>query len=87
MKDRFTQSQIIGIIKEQESGIATPVLCRKHGIGQSTFYRWKAQYGGMSLSEAQRLKHLEKENQKLKSLVAELSLDKVMLQEVLAKKA
>ena len=87
MKDRFSIPQIIGIIKEQESGIRVLDLCRKHGIGKSAFYRWKAQYGGMSVSEAQRLKHLEEENRKLKSLVADLSLDKVMLQEVLAKKA
>ena len=87
MKDRFTQAQIIGMIQEQESGLPIAELCRKHGIGQSTFYRWKAKYGGMSVSEAQRLKHLEKENRKLKSLVAELSLDKVMLQDVLSKKA
>ena len=86
MKDSFTQAQIIGMIKEQESGMTIPAICRKHGIGVSTFYRWKGQYGGMTLSEAQRLKHLEKENQKLKTLVAERSLDKVMLQDVLAKK-
>ncbi len=87
MKDRFTQAQIISMIKEQENGLSVPELCRKHSIGQSTFYRWKAKYGGMSVSEAQRLKHLEVENRKLKALVAELSLDKVMLQEVLEKKA
>ena len=87
MKDRFTQAQIISMIQEQESGITLPELCRKHGISQSTFYRWKAKYGGMSVTQAQRVKHLEAENCKLKSLVAELSLDKVMLQEVLAKKA
>ena len=86
MKDRFTQGQIIGQIKEQESGISIPVICRKYAIGVSTFYRWKGKYGGMTLSEAQRLKHLEKENAKLKTLVAERSLDKVMLQDVLAKK-
>ena len=59
MKDRFTQGQIIGMIKEQESGITIPTICRKHGIGVSTFYRWKGQYRGMTLSEAERLKHLE----------------------------
>ena len=87
MKDKFSIPQIIRIIKEQESGIRVPELCRKHSLGQSTFYRWKALYGGMSVSEAQRLKHLEAENGKLKRLVADLSLDKVMLQEVLSKKA
>ena len=86
MKDRFTQAQIIGMIKAQESGMTIPTICRKHGIGVSTFYRWKGQHGGMPLSEAQRLKHLEKKNQKLKTLVAELSLDKEMLEDVLAKK-
>ena len=87
MKDRFTQAQIINIIKEQESGLSVPAICRKHSIVDSTFYRWKAKYGGMNASEAQKLKHLERENQKLKRLVADLSLDKVMLQEVIAKKA
>lgn len=86
MKDRFTQAQIISMIKEQESGLTVPEICRKYGIGASTFYRWKGQYGGMTLSEAQYLKHLEKEHQKLKTLVAELALDKVMLQDVLAKR-
>ena len=87
MQDRFTQAQIINIIKEQESGLTVLAICRKHSIGDSTFYRWKAKYGGMNASEAQQLKHLEQENQKLKRLVADLSLDKVMLEEVLAKKA
>lgn len=86
MKNRFSVSQIISVIKEQESGIGIRELCRKYGIGQSTFYRWKALYGGMSISDAQRLKDLLEENRKLKSLVADLSLDKVMLQEVLSKK-
>ena len=86
MKDRFTQVQIINMIKDQQSAISTPELCRQYGIGQSTFYRWKAQYGGMSASQGQKLKHLEKENNKLKRLLAELSLDQVMLQEVIAKK-
>jgi len=86
MKKKFTVSQIISIIKEQESGIGVPELCRKYGLGQSTFYRWKALYGGMSISDAQRLKDLSEENRKLKSLVADLSLDKVMLQAVLSKK-
>ena len=86
MKTKFSVSQIISIIKEQEIGIGVPDLCRKYGIGQSTFYRWKALYGGMSISDSQRLKDLSEENRKLKSLVADLSLDKVMLQEVLSKK-
>lgn len=86
MKDRFTEAQMIRIIKEQESGISVVEICRKHGIGDSTFYRWKAKYGGMELNELQKLKHLESENRKLKGLVADLSLDKAMLQDVLSKK-
>ena len=86
MKDRFTEAQMIRVIKEQESGISVVEICRKHGIGDSTFYRWKAKYGGMELNEVQKLKHLEAENRKLKRLVADLSLDKVMLQDVLSKK-
>lgn len=86
-QDRFTQAQIINIIKEQESGLTVLAICRKHSIGDSNFYRWKAKYGGMNASEAQQLKHLEQEKQKLKRLVADLSLDKVRLEEVLAKKA
>ena len=87
MKNKLSITRIISIIKEQESGLGVPELCRKYSIGQSTFYRWKSLYGGMSVSEAQRLKDLSEENRKLKSLVADLSLDKVMLQEVLSKKA
>ena len=68
MKDRFTQAQIIGMIKAQESGMTIPAICRKHGIGVSTFYRWKGQYGGMPLSEAQRLKHLEKKEPEAQNL-------------------
>ena len=87
MKDRFTQAQIIGMLKEQESGITISAICRKHGIGVLHFTDGKDNTAGMTLSEAQCLKHLEKENQKLKILVAKLSLDKVMRQDVLAKKA
>lgn len=86
MKDRFSEAQMIGIIKEQESGLSVVEICRKYGIGDSTFYRWKAKYGGMDLKELQRLKHLETENRKLKRIVADLSLDKIMLQDVLSKK-
>jgi putative transposase len=75
-KSRFTEEQIVGILKESEAGISTPELCRKHGVSQQTFYRWKAKYGGMSVSEAQRLKQLEDENRKLKQMVADLMLDK-----------
>ena len=86
MKNKFTETQIIGIIKEQETGLSIDELCRKHSIRRATFYRCKAKYGGMSISDAQKLRHLEKENEKLKNLVADLSLDNVMLKDVLSKK-
>ena len=76
----------MGILRESEAGLATGELCRKHGIAQQTFYRWKSKYGGMSVSEAQRLKQLEEENRKLKQMVADLMLDKQGLQAVLSKK-
>ena len=74
-KSRYTEEQIVGILKESEAGLATAELCRKHGVSQQTFYRWKAKYGGLEVSEAQRLRHLEEENRKLKQLVAEQALD------------
>ncbi len=85
-KSRYTEEQIVGILKESEAGLSTPELCRKHGISQQTLYRWKAKYGGLEVSDAQRLRQLEDENRKLKQLVADLSLDKHILQDVLAKK-
>ncbi len=85
-KSRFNEEQIIAILKESEAGMGTPELCRKHGITTQTFYRWKAKYGGMDVSEARRLKQLEDENRRLKHLVADLTLDKQALQAVLAKK-
>ena len=83
---RFTEEQIIGVLKESEAGLRLPDLLRKHGISSGTFYRWKAKYGGLEVSEARRLKMLEEENRQLKKLVADLSLDKQMLQDVLSKK-
>lgn len=80
---RFSEEQIIGILKEAEAGMALGDLTRKHGICEGTFYRWKAKYGGMELSDAKKLRCLEQENQRLKQLVAELSLDKQILQESL----
>ena len=86
MKKRFNEVQIIGILKEQETGIKVAEICRNHGISEATFYSWKAKYGGLEIAELKRLKSLEEENQKLKRLVAELSLDKIMLQDALSKK-
>ena len=83
---RFTEEQIIGVLKEGEAGLPQPDLLRKHGISQGTFYRWKAKYGGLEVSEAQRLRHLEEENRKLKQLVAEQALDIVGFKAVLSKK-
>jgi putative transposase len=86
MKKRFSESQIIGILKEQESGLKVSELCRKHGISDATFYNWKAKYGGLEVSEAKRLKALEDENRRLKKLLAEAELDKAMLKDALGKK-
>ncbi len=84
-KSRFTDAQIIGMIKEQEAGLPTAELCRKHGLSPATFYKLKAKYGGMDLSDAKRLKQLEDENSKLKRLVAEVMLDNVVLKDLLGK--
>lgn len=83
---RFSEEQIIGILKEQEAGSKTFDVCRKHGISDATFYKWKAKYGGMEVSEAKRLKALEDENAKLKKLLAEAMLDVAMLKDVASKK-
>ncbi|MDX1072773.1 IS3 family transposase [Sinorhizobium medicae] len=85
-KQRFTEEQIIGVLKEQETGVKAADLCRKHGIPEATFYNWKAKYGGMEVSEAKRLKALEDENAKLKKLLAEQMLDVAALRELLGKK-
>jgi putative transposase len=84
-KSRFTEVQIIGMIKEQEAGLPTAELCRKHGLSPATFYKLKAKYGGMDLSDARRLKQLEEENAKLKRLVADVMLDNVVLKDLLGK--
>jgi putative transposase len=75
MKTRFTEAQIIGVLKEAEAGAKIADLCRKHGISDATYYNWKAKFGGMTVSEAQRLKALEAENSKLKRLLADSLLD------------
>ncbi|ANP89295.1 putative transposase [Rhizobium leguminosarum] len=85
-KQRFTEEQIIAVLKEQEAGAKAADLCRKHGISEATFYNWKAKFGGMDVSEAKRLKALEDENARLKKLLAEQMLDAAALRELLAKK-
>ncbi|MBY5356482.1 IS3 family transposase [Rhizobium leguminosarum] len=85
-KQRFTEEQIIAVLKEQEAGAKVVDLCRKHGISEATFYNWKAKYGGMEVSEAKRLKALEDENARLKKLLAEQMLDAAALRELLGKK-
>ena len=85
-RSRFSEEQIIGILREQEAGVATADVCRKHGISTATFYKWKAKYGGLDVSEARRLKALEDENAKLKKLLAEAMLDNAMLKDIATKK-
>ena len=84
-KSRFSDEQIIAILKEQEVGMATAEVCRRHGISTATFYGWKAKYGGLDVSEARRLKALEEENRKLKKLLAEQVMDNATLKEMLTK--
>lgn len=85
-KSRFTEEQIIAVLKESETGAKTKELCRRQGISEQTLYRWKSKYGGMEVSEAKRLRQLEEENRRLKQMVADLSLDNQALKEVLNKK-
>ena len=85
-RKRFTEEQIIAVLKEHELGAKTADLCRKHGISEATFYNWKSKFGGMDVSEAKRLKALEGENAKLKRLLADAMLDNAALKDLLSKK-
>lgn len=85
-RKRFTEEQIIEVLKEQEVGATTADVCRKHGISTATFYNWKSKFGGMDVSEARRLKALESENAKLKRLLADAMLDNAALKDLLSKK-
>ncbi len=86
MKRRFTEEQVIGILREQEAGGTVKEITRRHGVSEQSFYRWKAKYGGLEVSEARRLKALETENAKLKKLLAEAHLDNAALKDVLSRK-
>jgi putative transposase len=85
-RSRFTEEQIIGVLREQEAGVKTADLCRKHGISSATFYQWKAKYGGLDVSDAKRLRALTDENTKLKKLLAEAMLDNAVLKDISSKK-
>jgi putative transposase len=84
-KSKYSEEQIIGVLKEAEAGIAVTELCRKYGISDQTYYNWKAKYGGMTVSDARKLKQLEDENRRLKHLVADLTLDNQALKSVISK--
>jgi len=84
-KARFSEEQIVGILKQHEVGMKTADLCRQHNISAATFYAWKAKYGGLEVNEPQELKRLKEENSKLKRVVADLTLDNVVLKDLLAK--
>ena len=85
-RKRFSEEQIIGVLKEHEAGAKTADLCRRHGISEATFYNWKSRFGGLEVSEAKRLRALESENAKLKKLLAEAHLDIAALKDLLTKK-
>ena len=85
-RSRFTEEQIIAILREQEAGVATADVCRRHGVSSATFYKWKAKFGGLDVSEAKRLKALEEENARLKRMLAESMLDNAALKDLLGKK-
>ncbi len=85
-RSRFTEEQIIAILREQEAGVQVSELCRRHGVSSPTFYKWKAEYGGLEVSEARRLKALEDENARLKRMLADAMLDNAALKDLLGKK-
>jgi putative transposase len=85
-RSRFTEEQIIAILREQEAGVATADVCRRHGVSSATFYKWKARFGGLDVSEAKRLKALEDENSRLKRMLADSMLDIAALKDLLGKK-
>jgi putative transposase len=85
-RSRFTEEQIISILKEHEAGVPVSDLCRKHGVSDASIYKWKARFGGMEVSEAKRLRALEDENAKLKRMLADAMLDNVALKDLLGKK-
>ena len=85
-KKRFSDSQIVNILNEGLAGMPVAELCRKHGVGESTYYKWRSKYGGMTVAELKRLKQLERENSRLKQMYATLSMDHDLLKEVLEKK-
>ena len=86
-KSKFTENQIIKIVNEADAGVPVPDVCRKHGISTSTFYKWRAKYGGLDASELKRLRELEDENRRLKQMYADLSLDHEILKDIVAKKS
>jgi putative transposase len=86
MAKRYTEEQIVAVLKEAEAGLKTGEICRKHGISDATFYKWKAKYAGLEVSDLRKMKALEEENSKLKQIVADLSLDNRALKDVLSKK-
>ena len=85
-RSRFSEEQIIAVLKEQEAGVPTADVCRRHGISSATFYKWKSKFGGLEVSDARRLRTLEQENSRLKKLLAEAMLDNVVLKDLASKK-